>query len=102
LCARNIYDYTFLISEEQVKNHVIDIGLVLAFNADEHLRLLFIKFPLVLDARDCIILMKTFFEKLHHNARMIGQMDHEVILVSFEYHAFLFGLFQPREVCIGA
>jgi hypothetical protein len=46
--------------------------------------------------------MKTFFEKLHHNARMIGQMDHEVILVSFEYHAFLFGLFQPREVCIGA
>jgi hypothetical protein len=100
LCARNIYDYTFLISEEQVKNVLLEIDVFVL--EIQLLRLLFIKFPLVLDARDCIILMKTFFEKLHHNARMIGQMDHEVILVSFEYHAFLFGLFQPREVCIGA
>jgi hypothetical protein len=37
--------------------------------------------------------MKTFFKKFHHDACLIGQMDNEVVFVSFEYHALLFAYY---------
>lgn len=88
-----------LVAEVQLGEalkHVIYVLLALAFDADQHLRLLLVQLALVLDAGNGVLVVQTFLEELAQDTGLVWQVYYEVVLVALEYHAFLFGLVQTR------